>query len=54
MNSSTDLKKTVRCDDKDVMRQRNCLRRDFTINGLFIKPFLIESCIKLVFLFYFL
>lgn len=39
MNSSTNLKKTVRCDDKDVMRQSNCLRRDFTINGLMFDPY---------------
>ncbi|KAL6177682.1 hypothetical protein ACLB2K_049207 [Fragaria x ananassa] len=38
-NSSSDIKKPVRCDDKDFMRWSNCLKRDFTINGLMFDPY---------------
>ncbi|KAM5571565.1 hypothetical protein ABKV19_011909 [Rosa sericea] len=38
-NSSSDFKKPVRCVDKDFMRWSNCLKRDFTINGLMFDPY---------------
>ncbi|XP_062027661.1 uncharacterized protein LOC133743671 isoform X1 [Rosa rugosa] len=38
-NSRSDFKKPVRCDDKDFMRWSNCLKRDFTINGLMFDPY---------------
>nr|XP_011463230.1 PREDICTED: uncharacterized protein LOC101314744 [Fragaria vesca subsp. vesca] len=38
-NSSSDIKKPVHCDDKDFMRWSNCLKRDFTINGLMFDPY---------------
>nr|CAD1844714.1 unnamed protein product [Ananas comosus var. bracteatus] len=27
------------CDEKDILRWKNCMERDFTINGLFFDPF---------------
>ncbi|ONK78237.1 uncharacterized protein A4U43_C02F16080, partial [Asparagus officinalis] len=40
--SINDLNYSLRppdCDDHDYLRWRNCLRRDFTINGLMLNPF---------------
>ncbi|CAL8157994.1 unnamed protein product [Prunus armeniaca] len=36
---SADFGKPVHCDDKDYIRWRNCLQRDFTINGLMFDPY---------------
>ncbi|MCD7460059.1 hypothetical protein HAX54_042759 [Datura stramonium] len=33
------FEKPVDCDEKDHFRWRNCLRRDFTINGLMFDPY---------------
>ncbi|TQE12888.1 hypothetical protein C1H46_001534 [Malus baccata] len=38
-NLSSDFRKPNHCDDKDYMRWRNCLQRDFTINGLMFDPY---------------
>ncbi|XP_034215672.1 CCA-adding enzyme-like isoform X2 [Prunus dulcis] len=38
-NVSADFGKPVHCDDKDYIRWRNCLQRDFTINGLMFDPY---------------
>ncbi|XP_050377235.1 uncharacterized protein LOC126794530 [Argentina anserina] len=38
-NSTSEFKKPVHCDDKDFMRWSNCLKRDFTINGLMFDPY---------------
>ncbi|EPS62980.1 hypothetical protein M569_11807, partial [Genlisea aurea] len=34
-----DPEKPAGCDEKDYVRWRNCLQRDFTINGLMFDPF---------------
>ncbi|KZV38782.1 Polynucleotide adenylyltransferase family protein [Dorcoceras hygrometricum] len=34
-----DLEKPVGCDEEDYIRWRNCLQRDFTINGLMFDPY---------------
>ncbi|XP_057804889.1 uncharacterized protein LOC131020210 [Salvia miltiorrhiza] len=36
---SLDPEKPVGCDEKDYIRWRNCLERDFTINGLMFDPY---------------
>ncbi|KAL6503046.1 hypothetical protein OROHE_023948 [Orobanche hederae] len=36
---SLDPEKPADCDGKDYIRWRNCLQRDFTINGLMFDPF---------------
>lgn len=36
---SASFEKPVDCDEKDHFRWRNCLRRDFTINGLMFDPY---------------
>ncbi|XP_073140687.1 uncharacterized protein [Henckelia pumila] len=36
---SFDLERPVGCDEKDYIRWRNCLQRDFTINGLMFDPY---------------
>ncbi|BFG32233.1 hypothetical protein CerSpe_185070 [Prunus speciosa] len=36
---SADFGKPVHCDDKDYIRWRNCMQRDFTINGLMFDPY---------------
>ncbi|KAL3512520.1 hypothetical protein ACH5RR_025237 [Cinchona calisaya] len=33
------FEKPVGCDEKDYIRWRNCLQRDFTINGLMLDPY---------------
>lgn len=37
--SKIGLKKPPGCDEDDFVRWRNCLQRDFTINGLMLDPF---------------
>lgn len=37
--SKTGVKKPPGCDEDDFIRWRNCLQRDFTINGLMLDPF---------------
>ncbi|KAL3631739.1 hypothetical protein CASFOL_024723 [Castilleja foliolosa] len=36
---SLDPEKPAGCDEKDYLRWRNCLQRDFTINGLMFDPY---------------
>ncbi|GFP98576.1 poly(A) polymerase i [Phtheirospermum japonicum] len=36
---SLDPEKPTGCDEKDYLRWRNCLQRDFTINGLMFDPY---------------
>ncbi|KAH6820728.1 tRNA nucleotidyltransferase/polyA polymerase family protein [Perilla frutescens var. hirtella] len=36
---SLDPEKPADCDEKDYVRWRNCLQRDFTINGLMFDPY---------------
>ncbi|KAL3374221.1 hypothetical protein AABB24_005935 [Solanum stoloniferum] len=38
-NLGLSFEKPVDCDEKDHFRWRNCLRRDFTINGLMFDPY---------------
>ncbi|CAN4085469.1 unnamed protein product [Withania somnifera] len=38
-DSRLSFEKPVDCDEKDHFRWRNCLRRDFTINGLMFDPY---------------
>ncbi|CAL5373111.1 unnamed protein product [Camellia sinensis] len=37
--SSSDFESPIGCDEKDYIRWRNCLQRDFTINGLMLDPY---------------
>lgn len=39
MNSYHAVRRPPRCNDADFMRWKNCLGRDFTINGLMFDPF---------------
>ncbi|KAJ4790882.1 Poly (A) polymerase [Rhynchospora pubera] len=38
-NKMRDFKKLPNCNEQDIIRWRNCLSRDFTINGLMLNPF---------------
>lgn len=38
-NVSYDVQSPIDCDEKDYIRWRNCLQRDFTINGLLFDPY---------------
>ncbi|KAI4336377.1 hypothetical protein L6164_014911 [Bauhinia variegata] len=38
-DSSYDIERPDGCDKKDYLRWRNCLQRDFTINGLMFDPY---------------
>ncbi|XP_052175888.1 uncharacterized protein LOC127790412 isoform X2 [Diospyros lotus] len=38
-SSSFSFESPMDCDDKDYIRWRNCLQRDFTINGLMFDPY---------------
>ncbi|XP_015882126.3 uncharacterized protein LOC107417975 isoform X1 [Ziziphus jujuba] len=37
--SSSEYGKPIDCEEKDYVRWRNCLQRDFTINGLMFDPY---------------
>ncbi|XAR48233.1 Polynucleotide adenylyltransferase [Bertholletia excelsa] len=39
MNSNSGFKRPRHCNEDDLIRWRNCLQRDFTINGLMFDPF---------------
>ncbi|KNA10802.1 hypothetical protein SOVF_140960 [Spinacia oleracea] len=38
-NFSFPLRGSIDCDEKDKVRWRNCMERDFTVNGLMFDPF---------------
>ncbi|KDP22554.1 hypothetical protein JCGZ_26385 [Jatropha curcas] len=38
-NFSYDVQSPIGCDEKDYVRWRNCLQRDFTINGFMFDPY---------------